>query len=84
MAVAASVNSPYVDCGLGVKSAADSMGLGFIEVGVEEYDFAIETKNLNEEKVKKFIEVINSDELKNELLKLGGYGFTNLGKIINI
>ena len=84
MAVAASVQSPYVDCGLGVKSAADSMDLDFIEIGIEEYDFAIETKNLNDEKVKKFIEVINSDELKNELKKIGGYGFSNLGKIINI
>ena len=84
MAVAASVQSPYVDCGLGVKSAADSMDLDFIEIGVEEYDFAIETKNLNDEKVKKFIDVINGDELKNELIKIGGYGFSNLGKIINI
>ena len=84
MAVAASVQSPYVDLGLGVKSAADSMDLDFIEVGIEEYDFAIETKNLNDEKVKKFIEVINSEELKNELIKIGGYGFSNLGKIINI
>ena len=84
MAVAASVQSPYVDLGLGVKSAADSMNLDFIEIGIEEYDFAIETKNLNDDKVKKFIEVINSDELKNELIKIGGYGFSNLGKIINI
>ena len=60
------------------------MDLDFIEIGIEEYDFAIETKNLNDEKVKKFIEVINSDELKNELKKIGGYGFSNLGKIINI
>ena len=84
MAVAASVQSPYVDLGLGVKSAADSMDLDFIEIGIEEYDFAIETKNLNDEKIKKFIEVINSEELKNELIKIGGYGFSNLGKIINI
>ena len=84
MAVAASVKSPYADLGLGVKSAADSMDLDFIEIGIEEYDFAIETKNLNDDKVKKFIEVINSDELKNELKKIGGYGFSNLGKIINI
>ena len=84
MAVAASVASPYIDCGLGIKSAADSMGLDFIEVGIEEYDFAILTKNLNDIKVKKFIEIITSEELKNKLNKIGGYGFSNLGKIINI
>lgn len=84
MAVAASVSSPYADCGMGVKSAADSMGLDFIEVGVEEYDFAILTKNLQDEKVKIFIEVIQSKELQDRLTELGGYGFTQVGKIVNI
>lgn len=84
MAVAASVASPYVDCGMGVKSAADSMGLDFIEVGVEEYDFAIYTKNLEDEKVKCFIETIKCKELHDKLEELGGYGYENVGKIINI
>ena len=84
MAVAASVAGEDIDCGLGVKSAADSMGLDFIEIGIEEYDFAIYTKNLNDDKVKKFIETIKSDELKRQLDKLGGYGYSHLGDIINI
>lgn len=84
MAVAASVKSPYIDCGLGIKSAADSMGLDFIEVGIEEYDFAILTKNLNDEKVKKFIEIIKTKKLHDKLNELGGYGYSNLGKIVNI
>ena len=84
MAVAASVASPYTDCGMGVKSAADSMGLDFIEVGVEEYDFAIYTKNLENEKVKCFIETIKCKELHDKLEELGGYGYDNVGKIINI
>ena len=84
MAVAASVASPYADAGMGVKSAADSMGLDFIEVGVEEYDFAIKTENLNDDKVKKFVEVIKGDELKNKLIELGGYGFENVGKVVDI
>lgn len=84
MAVAASVKSPYVDCGLGVKSAADSMDLDFIEVGIEEYDFAIETKNLNDDKVKKFIEIIKSNELHDKLEEIGGYGYRQVGNIVNI
>ena len=84
MAVAASVASPYADCGMGVKSAADGMGLDFIEVGVEEYDFALLTKNLEDNKIKKFIETITSKELQDKLKELGGYGFENVGKIINI
>ena len=84
MAVAASVASPYADAGMGVKSAADSMGLDFIEVGVEEYDFAIKTDNLDDDKVKKFIGVIKGQELHDKLDKLGGYGFDKVGEIINI
>lgn len=84
MAVAASVASPYADCGMGVKSACDSMGLDFIEVGVEEYDFAIYTKNLEDEKVNLFIETIKCKELHDKLEELGGYGYENVGKIINI
>ena len=84
MAVAASVKSPYADCGLGVKSAADSMDLDFIEVGIEEYDFAIETKNLNDDKVKKFIEIIKSKELHDKLEEIGGYGYRQVGNIVNI
>lgn len=83
-AVAASVASPYIDCGLGVKSAADNTGLDFIEVGIEEYDFAILTKNLEDPKVKKFIDVIKSAELKTKLDQLGGYSYSHLGNIINI
>ena len=84
MAVAASVASPYIDCGLGVKSAADSMGLDFIEIGIEEYDFAVLTKNLEDDKVKKFVEVIKSQKLYKKLEELGGYAYSNLGKIINV
>lgn len=84
MAVAASVASPYSDCGLGVKSAADSMGLDFIEVGIEEYDFALLTKNIDNKKVQVFIDIIKSDELREKLDKLGGYGYSRVGEIVNI
>ncbi|MBQ2205051.1 MAG: molybdopterin biosynthesis protein, partial [Lachnospiraceae bacterium] len=84
MAVAAQVASPYADMGIGVKSAADSMGLDFIEIGVEEYDFAIKTNNLTDLKIKKFIEVLTSNELKEKLEEIGGYGFRQTGYVINI
>ena len=84
MAVAAAVASGDSDVGLGIKSAANAMGLDFIEVGVEEYDFAIYTKNLENEMVKYFIETIKSEELKKKLEKIGGYGFDNVGNTIGI
>ncbi len=82
MAVAASVAGPEIDCGMGIKPAADAMGLDFIEVGIEEYDFAIYKSDLENPKVKAFIEVITSSEFRQKLTEIGGYGFTNTGKIV--
>jgi putative molybdopterin biosynthesis protein len=41
LAVAAAVASGVADCGMGVRSAAASMGLEFIHLGWEEYDLVI-------------------------------------------
>ena len=82
MAVAASVKGDEIDFGMGIKPAADAMGLDFIEVGVEEYDFAIRKKDLDLPMIKAFIETITSDEFKNRLNEIGGYGFSHTGEII--
>ena len=57
MAVAAAVSSSEIDAGMGIKPAADTMGLDFIEVGVEEYDFAIRKADLDTPQVKAFINI---------------------------
>lgn len=84
MAVCAAVASGEADCGIAIKPTANVMGLDFIEIGVEEYDFALRTKYLNDYKIQKFLEVIKSPELHKKLDELGGYGYDNVGTIINI
>jgi len=84
MAVAALVASDEIDAGMGIKSAADAMGLDFIEVGVEEYDFAILKENLELPQVKAFLEILQSEDFHLQLEKLGGYGWPQAGKIIAI
>ncbi len=84
MAVAAAVASGEIDAGMGIKPAADAMGLDFIEVGIEEYDFAIRKADLELPKVKAFMKVLISERFRKELEKVGGYGFTNTGKIVEI
>ncbi|AAK79979.1 putative molybdopterin biosynthesis protein [Clostridium acetobutylicum] len=81
IAVAAVVAAGDADCGLGVYSAAKLMNLDFIEIGNEEYDFAIPKEFLKMDVVKKFIEVIQSNEFKRELDKIGGYNYENIGSI---
>lgn len=84
MAVAAAVSSDSADAGMGVLSAAQAMGLDFIEVGVEEYDFAIPQRFLDLPYIKAFIEILQSDEFKARLEELGGYGIAEAGTIVEI
>lgn len=82
MAVAVAVQSNSADVGMGILSAANAMGLDFIEVGVEEYDFAIPQKYLDLPIIQSFIEILKSDEFHQTLDKLGGYGYSRSGEIV--
>lgn len=84
MAVAALVQSDSADVGMGIQSAAKAMGLDFIPVGLEQYDFAIPQEYLELEYVKAFIAILKSDAFKEKLAELGGYTDDNIGEIIII
>jgi putative molybdopterin biosynthesis protein len=82
LAVAAAVKSESADVGMGVLSAAAAMGLDFIKVGIEEYDFAIPQAYLELPVVKKFIELLKSEQFHRRLDELGGYEYEESGKIV--
>ncbi|MFT5872707.1 MAG: putative molybdopterin biosynthesis protein [Clostridium sp.] len=84
IAVAAVIAAGDADCGLGVYSAAKLMGLDFIALGNEEYDFAVPKEFLDMNMIREFIKVIRTDEFKAELDKLSGYDYTDIGEIIEI
>ncbi len=74
MAVAAAVDSGTADAGIGVSSAARAMGLDFISIGFEEYDFIIPEQYMDTEMIRNFLEVLRSSEFERILKELGGYG----------
>lgn len=82
MAVATAVKTGSASAGLGVYSAAKAMDLDFVEVAFEDYDFLVPFESLEDDRIKKFIEVIKSGEFKDILESLGGYGFRNTGEVI--
>lgn len=84
MAVAAAILGGSADAGLGILSAAKAMGLDFIPVGSEEYDFAIPVKFLQLPHIQRFIDILKSDEFKLRLEELGGYELTKTGQIVYI
>jgi len=84
MAVATAVKTGSATTGLGIYSAAKALGLDFVNVGYEDYDFLLPYDSLNDDKVIKFIEVLTSSEFKERVMSLGGYEFIDTGKIITI
>lgn len=84
MAVAAAIQGDSADCGMGIESAAKAMGLDFIVIDNEEYDFVIKQEFLNLPHVQAFIDVLKSDVFKNRIKELSGYTVENCGDIIYI
>ena len=80
MAVAA-VQSGNVDAGIGIQSAAKAMGLDYIPIGEEAYDFAMPVEFLELPHVKSFIKVLQCDAFKLKLAELGGYTSINCGAV---
>ena len=74
-AVAAQIAGGNADCGLGIYSAAQMYDLDFIEITVEEYDFIVNNDFINTPMYNAFTEVFHSNELKERMLKMGGYTF---------
>ena len=71
--VGEAVASGEADCGMGVYSAAHAMGLDFIPVGEEEYDFVMRRESLEMPEVKCFLKLLGSPAFRSKLEELGGY-----------
>lgn len=84
MAAAALVASDSADAAMGVISAAKALHLDFIEIGEEEYDFAVPVRYLELKELKVFVEILKSSEFHEIIQKIGGYGMEECGKIIGI
>lgn len=82
MAVAIAVQSNTADVGLGIKAAAKSLDLDFIEVTSEDYDFLIEEAMLESRGIQTFIELLKSEQLRAEIEAIGGYGTQHSGQVI--
>jgi len=82
MAVAASVQSGSADAGMGIASAAKALGLGFIPLGEEEYDFLTLTEFLELKEMQNFLDTLKSSGLHKKLEELGGYTWNRAGEIV--
>jgi putative molybdopterin biosynthesis protein len=84
LTVAAQIAGGSADCGMGIMSAAEYMGLDFIPLGSEDYDIAIPRYMLEDDRFKTFYQIIISDDFKNKVKEIGGYDLSNTGDIVDI
>jgi putative molybdopterin biosynthesis protein len=80
VAVASAVAGGIVDAGLGIFPAAKAMNLDFVPVAKERYDLIIPSIFFEDEKIRKVIEVIRSDEFKGLVSQMGGYDVSRTGE----
>ena len=80
-AVAAQIAGGTADCGLGILSAARLYGLDFLPGCNEQYDLLVSLKALENPDVKAFLQILQSEEFRERLEKLGGYELDQPGRI---
>lgn len=83
MAVAAAVASGSVDAGMGIRAAANALGLDFVPVAEERYDLVVPKKYLDDDKVAAVLALIRQDhDFHAAILALGGYNLRDCGKVM--
>jgi putative molybdopterin biosynthesis protein len=80
MAVAVAIASGLADCGLGVRAAANALGLGFLPVEREDYDLVFRRDFHDAPAGQALLEAIRSEEFKDAVLALGGYRVERTGR----
>ena len=81
MSVAVAVQKNNADTGMGIYSCAKVLGLDFVDVSFEEYDFVTWKTYLELPYIKEFLKVIRSSEFRARLESLGGYTCEETGEV---
>jgi putative molybdopterin biosynthesis protein len=82
LAVAVAVQSGLADVGIGVRSAAVALGLDFIPVGWERYDFVIPQQHMAHPSVKRILGTLQRADFHAALDAQPGYSARETGQVI--
>ncbi|MFN2341559.1 MAG: molybdopterin biosynthesis protein [Halanaerobium sp.] len=81
IAAAAAVGRGSADAALGIRAAAEVMEVDFMPLAEEKYELIFKEEILADSRIQNLIELLNQEEIKNKIEKLGGYQCRNTGKI---
>lgn len=82
MAVAVAIASGLADASLGVRSAADALGLDFMPVGQEQYDLLFLRSFFESERGERLRAIVCSDSFRKAVEVLGGYDAGSSGEML--
>jgi len=80
--VGIAILSKEADVGIATVAVSKFFGLSFIPITTENFDMVLEQSTFFEKGVQAFVEVLNSDEFRKRITKLGNYDFKSSGKIL--
>ena len=80
--VGLSILSKEADAGIATIAVSKLFGLSFIPITHESFDMILDRSTFFEKGVQAFIEILNSQDFRNRVERLGSYDFKNSGKIL--
>jgi len=81
-AVAAMIASGSADAGLGIKAAAENLGLNFVPLLSEAYVLAV-ANDISENHVPRLRELLKSSGFREQVANVPGYDTTNAGQVLD-
>lgn len=82
LATAAAVQRGAADVTVGIRSAAEQLGLQFIPISKEQFDLVFRWTEANKNNLQTLHETLLSKEFQSSLQQVAGYDFAETGKII--
>lgn len=83
MTLATAIASGGAEAGLGVLAAAKAFNLDFIPVADERYDLVIPAEYQSDKRIQKLLEIVRSNQFKEEVNLLAGYNTSKTGKVMS-
>ncbi len=81
-AVALRILRGEADAGVGTRTVASALSLGFVPLTRERFDLVIPKETFFQPPIQALIEAIRSERFRRELERLGGYDWTQTGRVL--
>jgi len=80
--VGLSILSKEADVGIATIAVSQLLGLPFIPITRENFDMILDQSTFFEKGIQAFIEILNSQEFRSRVERMGSYDFKNSGKVL--